>query len=309
MKLKAYYFGQRISKPAMNQTNLKNISLLVADDDYSNVEVIMSYLKGQTDQVYYAPNGKVACDLAGKKRPDLIIMDWQMPEMTGIEAIRCLKSSPETEEIPIIVATGVMTSAENLKEALDEGAVDFLRKPFNPIEFTARVTSTLRIKRQHEIIKEMLIKEKDYAQEALEHKQRELSSIAVLDYQKTTLLKELLDQVERLDRITNYVYATDIKSIEKQLKAQLDLEKSWNTFKIHFEETHAGFFDKLDENFPELSLNDRKLCAYIKLGMGNFEISQMTGTSDDSLRKAINRLKKKMELGPKDDLRKFLFAF
>lgn len=293
----------------MNRTNLKNISLLVADDDYSNVEVIMSYLKDQTDQVYYAPNGKVAYELASKKKPDLIIMDWQMPEMTGIEAIKCLKSSEDTKEIPIIVATGVMTSAENLKEALNEGAVDFLRKPFNPIEFRARTESALRIKQQHEFIKEMLIKEKNYVQEALEHKQRELSSIAMLDYQKTTLLNELLGQVERLDRITNYVYATDIKSIEKQLKVQLDLEKSWSAFKVHFEEIHTGFFDRLDNDYLELSLNDRKLCAYIKMGMGNFEISQMTGISDDSLRKAINRLKKKMNLGPKDDLRKFLFAF
>lgn len=288
---------------------LRNIKLLVADDDFGNVELILSFLKGLTDQVYYAPNGKIACDLARKNKPDVIIMDWQMPEMNGIEAIEELQASAETREIPVIVATGVMTAAENLQNALSAGAVDFLRKPFDPIEFKARTESILRIRHQHETIKEMLEKEKEYIQKLLDHKERELSSMAMFDFQKSTLLKNLLEQVDRLDRITNHVYATDIKSIQKQLKSQLDLDKSWDTFKVHFDETHVGFFDKLNSSFQVLTLNDRKLCAYIKMGMGNFEITQMTGSTDDALRKAINRLKKKLELGAKDDIRQFLFDF
>ncbi|MTI30339.1 response regulator [Xanthovirga aplysinae] len=285
----------------------ENFSLLVADDDYHNVEVILSFLNGETDEVYYAPNGKVACELAKKKKPDLIIMDWQMPKMDGIEAIKILQSSNETKEIPIIVATGVKTSVENLSEALEAGAVDYLKKPFNPIEFRARITSTLRLNRQHELIKNLLEQEKIYVQQVLEHKERELASMAICDFQKTTLLNELLKQLNRLDKITKYVYATDIKSIEKQLKAQIDLGQSWDTFKLHFEEMHIGFFESLDASYPSLTLKERKLCAYIKMGMGNFEICQMTGTSDDALRKAINRLKKKLGQGPKDDIRKFLF--
>lgn len=288
---------------------LQDVRLLVADDEYENVEVILSYTKGQTDQVYYAPNGKIAVDLAHRKTPDLIIMDWQMPEMDGIEAIKTLQQSEETREIPIIVATGIMTTAENLKEALESGAVDFLRKPYNPIEFQARTESALRIRNQHEQIKKLLIQEKAYIQEALEHKQRELTSMAVFDHQKSTLLTRLLEQIGRLDRITNHVYATDIKAIEKELKSQLNLNKSWDSFKVHFEEMHAGFFEKLDEQFEGISLNERKLCAYIKMGMGNYEICEMTGSSDAAIRKAINRLKKKLDLGPKDEVRKFLFDF
>ncbi len=288
---------------------LKDITLLVADDDYTNVDIILTYLKGLTDDILYAPNGNIACELASKKQPHLILMDWQMPKMNGMEAIKVLQEQSDTKDIPIIVATGVMTTAENLQEALDAGAVDFLRKPFNPIEFKARVASALRIKQQHETIQEMLIQEKEYVQKELDHKERELTSMAVFDHQKNALLNSLLEQVGRLDRITNHVYATDIKSIEKQLKSQLDLGKSWDTFKVHFEEMHAGFFEKLDQSFEGLSLNERKLCAYIKMGMGNFEICQMTGSSDAALRKAINRLKKKMDLGAKDDIRNYLFNF
>ncbi len=289
--------------------SLNNRRILIADDDFNNVQVILTFLEGISDQVLYAPNGKVACSLARSEKPELIIMDWQMPVMDGLEAIRELKSDDDTKDMTIIVATGVMTTAENLKEALDAGAVDFLRKPFNPVEFKARTESALRIKHQHEVIKDMLEQEKKYVEQALEHKKRELTSMAVLDHQKNSMLNEMLEQINKLDRLTNHVYATDIKAIERQLKEQLDLGKSWDGFKIHFEETHDGFFEKLDQEFPGLSLNERKLCAYIKMGMGNFEISQMTGSSDAALRKAINRMKKKLELGPEDEVRKFLFDY
>lgn len=285
----------------MNE-ELNNIRILVADDDYSNVEIVLSVIDEFIDEVYYAPNGIVAVDLAEKEKPDVIIMDWEMPEMNGIEAIRQLKTVEELKGIPILVATGVKTTDQNLNEALEVGAVDFLRKPFSPIEFKARVASAIRIHRQHETILQLL-------KDSMEQKTRELTSMATLDFQKSALLNDLLDQVGRLDRITNFVYATDIKDIQKQLKSQLDLDKSWDSFKVHFEETHTGFFEKLDGAFETLSLNERKLCSYIKMGMGNFEICQMTGSSDSTLRKAINRLKKKLNLGARDDIRKFMFDF
>ena len=286
---------------AMNE-HFNHIRILVADDDYSNVEIVLSVIDEFIEEVYYAPNGQVAVDLAKQEQPDVIIMDWEMPEMNGIEAIRQLKRIEDLKAIPILVATGVKTTDQNLTEALEAGAVDFLRKPFSPIEFKARVASAIRVHRQHETILQLL-------KDSMEQKTRELTSMATLDFQKSALLNELLEQVGRLDRITNFVYATDIKDIQKQLKSQLDLDKSWDSFKIHFEETHTGFFEKLDRTFDSLSLNERKLCSYIKMGMGNFEICQMTGSTDSTLRKAINRLKKKLDLGARDDIRKFMFDF
>ena len=281
---------------------IKDVRILVVDDEYSNVEIVLSIIDEDIKEVFYAPNGSIAVELVQEEKPDIIVMDWQMPEMDGLEAIREIKQIDSVAHIPIIMATGRKTSDENLKEALEVGAVDFLRKPFSSVEFKARIASSLRVQRQHDTIQKML-------QASIEQKQRELASMATLDYQKSALLNDLLEQVGRLDRITNFVYATDIKDIQKQLKSQLDLDKSWDNFKVHFDETHAGFFDKLDQTFDSLSVNERKLCAYIKLGMGNFEICQMTGSSDAALRKAINRLKKKLDLGAKDDVRKFLFDF
>lgn len=288
---------------------LRDMRLLVADDEFSNVDVLLNILDNVTDHIFYAPNGKVACELAIKHQPDLIILDWQMPELDGISTIHALKSHNSTQAIPIIIATGIMTNEENLSQALEAGAVDFLKKPFSRVEFLARVGAALRIKKQHDTITEMLSKETEYMKELLDAKSRELTSMAVLDFQKNSLLQQLLDQVGRLDRITNHVYATDIHAIEKELKAQLNLDKSWENFKLHFDRIHSGFFEKLDSTYRSLTLNERKLSAYIKMGMGNYEISEMTGSSDAALRKAINRMKKKLNLGPADDVRKFFFEF
>ena len=279
-----------------------NVRILVVDDEYSNVETVLEIIDENIAEVFYAPNGLIAIKLALEERPDLILMDWEMPEMDGIEATKRLKTDDQASDIPVNISTGKNTTDENLQEAFNAGAVDFIRKPFSTLEFTSRIQSTLRLKRQNDTIQQMLKQE-------TAHKQRELTSMATLDFQKASLISDLLQQVERLDRITNFVYATDIKEIQKKLQSQMDLDKSWENFKIHFEEMHEGFFEKLDLAYDMLSIKERKISAYIKMGLGNFEISEITGTSDASLRKAINRLKKKLDHGPKDDIRKFFFEF
>jgi len=77
--------------------------------------------------------------------PDLIITDWEMPIMNGIEFIKLLKSNEKTHDIPVIMCTGVMTTPENLKTALDAGAVDYIRKPVEKLELMARVNSMLKL--------------------------------------------------------------------------------------------------------------------------------------------------------------------
>ena len=126
---------------------MKKYTILVVDDKPDNLKTIVDYLKGSDVQytILKATNGKIACKLAEKKIPDLIILDWKMPVMNGIETIEYLKSHKLTKDIPIIMATGVMTSAKNLKTALEAGAVDYIRKPIDKIELAARINSTLKL--------------------------------------------------------------------------------------------------------------------------------------------------------------------
>jgi len=159
--------------------------ILVVDDNVENAERIIDFLNDteKSFTFFQALNGKMACAIAEKKLPDLIITDWEMPVMDGIELIKHLKSLESTKDIPIIMCTGVMTKTENLKTALDAGAVDYIRKPVEKLELTARVHSMLKLSDSMKRVKEQNLellqqKEEIFAQkEEIETKKEKLSEL------------------------------------------------------------------------------------------------------------------------------------
>jgi PAS domain S-box-containing protein len=121
--------------------------ILIVDDEPNNIRAIRNCIaeSGEFYTLYQALNGETALKVATTEKPDLIITDWEMPGMDGIELIKNLKSSENTSEIPVIMCTGVMTTSENLHTALMAGAVDYVRKPIDKIELIARVKSMLQL--------------------------------------------------------------------------------------------------------------------------------------------------------------------
>lgn len=124
-----------------------NHKILVVDDQQAVLYLIITVLEENIDdiEVFIANNGRIGFEVAKTKNPDIIITDWEMPELNGIEMIKLLKNNQETKDIPIIMATGVMTSSVNLQTALNAGASDYFRKPIDPIELIARVNSMLKL--------------------------------------------------------------------------------------------------------------------------------------------------------------------
>jgi len=280
--------------------------ILVVDDDPANLKVVLDFLSDTSVEVLYAKDGKRGCELAEEELPDAIIMDWEMPIMNGLEAISRIHSNPELSQIPIIVATGVMIESLDLKAAMETGAVDFLRKPFDPIEFRARLQSALKLSRAFKEVKILAEKEKQLLQESLAQKERELSTSAMSEFQKNGLLTKLLDQLKRLDTVTNNLHAPEIKGISREIKSYLDMGKSWMNFKKHFEEVHPGFFEALSDKFPELSSNEQRICAYLRIGLSNKEMATLTNVASASVRRALTRIKKKMNLSAEDGLREMV---
>ena len=122
-------------------------------------------------------------------------------------------------------------------------------------------------------------------------------------------MTKLLDEIKRLDTVTNNMYAPEIRKISREIKSFLDLDRSWSNFKVHFDEVHPGFLEQVGKQFSELTSNEQRICAYLKIGLNNKEIATLTNVESASVRRALNRLKKKMNLTPEDSLRDFIDNF
>jgi len=103
--------------------------VLIADDNSANMETICAYLESRNYQVFTASNGKIAVDMAITLKPDIILMDIQMPEMDGLTAIKLIRANPETVNIPIIALTALAMSGDREK-CIEAGANDYMSKPF-----------------------------------------------------------------------------------------------------------------------------------------------------------------------------------
>ena len=137
--------------------------ILVVDDDPFSRQVIIDVLD-QADnsegavafRLLSASNGDEAERLATESLPDAIVMDWQMPGISGVEVVKKLKRKDATRDIPVLMVTAV-TSDEKLQEAFEAGAVDYITKPIKELELLVRVKSVLRTRRYHkEIVEQKL---------------------------------------------------------------------------------------------------------------------------------------------------------
>ncbi len=148
-------------------------------------------------------------------------------------------------------------------------------------------------------------KEKKMADETIALKERELTTITMLSYERNSLLQQLGDQIGGLSSKVDEEVIPDLKEIKKTIKANLS-EESWSTFVYHFEKVHPKLFDQLKSQFPSLTQNDMRLCAYIRVGMERKEMATLTNVTPEAIKKSLYRLKKKMNLGPEDDLTQFI---
>ncbi|MEG4839751.1 EAL domain-containing protein [Microcoleus sp. B9-D4] len=124
-------------------------SVLIVDDEPDNFDVIETLLNDRHYQLHYAASGQEAIDSLNIFEPDVILLDVMMPGMDGIEVCQRIKAMPKWEALPIVMVTALTTKTE-LARCLTAGADDFISKPVNRLELTARVRSMLRIHRQYQ---------------------------------------------------------------------------------------------------------------------------------------------------------------
>jgi two-component system phosphate regulon response regulator PhoB len=118
-------------------------SILIVEDE-EPIQILVTYnLQAEGFRVRATANGEDVAHLVNEERPDLIVLDWMLPGISGIEVCRLLRSRPETRDIPVIMLTARGEENERVR-GLATGADDYIVKPFSVPELLARIKTILR---------------------------------------------------------------------------------------------------------------------------------------------------------------------
>jgi two-component system phosphate regulon response regulator PhoB len=117
--------------------------VLVVEDEHAQREVLAYNLEAEGFRVAHAVNGEEALLLVDEEAPDLVVLDWMLPNVSGIEVCRQIKSRPETRGVPIIMLSARTEEVDRVR-GLETGADDYVVKPYSVVELMARVRAQLR---------------------------------------------------------------------------------------------------------------------------------------------------------------------
>jgi two-component system phosphate regulon response regulator PhoB len=117
--------------------------LLLVEDDANLTELLRYNLEREGYDVLHSADGEEALVMAAEERPDVVILDWMIPNLPGIEVCRRLRRSSETANTPILMLTARAEEPDRIR-GLETGADDYITKPFSPRELSARIKAVLR---------------------------------------------------------------------------------------------------------------------------------------------------------------------
>ena len=269
--------------------------ILIVDDTIDSLKVIISIIKKHFPKcmIYQAKSGKSALNVLKDIKPDIVLTDWDMPEMNGIELTRTLHGNILTENIPVIITSGVMLSPEDLKEALGAGAVDYIRKPINATELVARVNSAIELAES----KKDIIKEKE----------RKMVESAVLTNHINHFLQKLSLLINKTDNDTCNLkeFKNDLTILISKIDDKIT-DDGWKAFSKSFNTLHPHFEKKLLEKHSSLTPSEIKISILSRLGLSLKELSGLLHVTPESIRVSRSRLRKKLELDSKQNLQAYL---
>lgn len=274
----------------------KRYTILIVDDVPKNIELAANILQAKNYNITFATSGEAALEKVKSIDFDLILLDVMMPGMDGFEVCRLLKENSNTKDIPIIFLTA-KSETENVVKGFELGAVDYVTKPFSTEELLARVKTHIDIRRKYEEktrLEQQLFKQTESEQSAfrsaieqeLEQKKKELGSI--------TLFYDLRSQLDKLIQDKSPVARMEIRHI-KEMISNLFIDKS-----------NQDFHKALKKEFPKLTIDDLRLCSYLKQRFLNVEIAEFLETSPEAVYTRKSRLRQKLNLEQDTDINEFL---
>ena len=280
--------------------------ILVVDDDPALLEVIVKYYieSHEPFELFQALNGETALHVVQNVIPDLVLTDWEMPVMDGLQLIAKLKADEKLCDIPVVMMTGFMLSAYDLRTAMSVGAVDYIRKPIDKIELLARTKTMLRISTANKTIRKQ---EEARLNTELEHNKKELAIAALhlANYQKRN--EEMLIEIKKLITHINNEGMEIIRKIVNDNKSNYESD-FLEIFETQFRDIHADFYERLDYWHPELTPTEKKICTFLKMNLNTKEIAVLLLSTPASIEVSRAKIRKKIGLDHNQSLTEYISA-
>ena len=207
--------------------------ILLADDEPNQIELMKFNLEKNGFLVKSAYNGEQALDMIYEKKPTVLIADWMMPKMSGIELCRILRSNKDTKLLPIIMLSARSEEADK-SLGLDTGADDYISKPFSPMELVSRVKALIRRTNTSMSIDELIVGElKISLSEMQVFRNDQLVKLGPKEFKLLTLLAErpghIFSRGKLLDSVWGYGIFIEDRTVDvhmSRLRKALRINKN-----------------------------------------------------------------------------------
>ncbi len=224
-----------------------------------------------------------------KKEIEILERDKQLSQFTIAAAIASM--------LGLVVFSYMIMSRQKMKHKKDKEISEMQKQVLE--ERTSLAEAELENKK--------LTEEK--LKQDLDFKTKELTTSALNLIQKNEALENLKKSVEEIRKLPEDQLKGKLNSIINTVNYSFSLDKDWESFRVHFEQVHRGFFENLLRNFPDLTPNDLKICALMKLQLETKEMASILDISPESAKVARHRLRKKLKLSNDQNLTSFLASY
>lgn len=183
--------------------------MLLVEDDAALAELLTWHFQREDFDVAQTPDGEEALIMAQERTPDIVLLDWMVENLSGIEVCRRLRRMNETANVPIIMLTA-RGEEEDRVRGLETGADDYVTKPFSPRELIARVNAVLR--RVRPALAGEMLTFGDLEMDTVAHKVRRSGELIPLGPTEFRLLRHLLEHpgwVFSRERLLDSVWGQD----------------------------------------------------------------------------------------------------
>jgi two-component system phosphate regulon response regulator PhoB len=184
--------------------------ILIVEDEAALVTLLRYNLEHQGFRTAVARDGEEALLLSAEEPPNLVLLDWMLPHLSGLEVCRQLRRRPETRDVPIILLTARADEADKIR-GLESGADDYITKPFSPQELLARVHAVLR--RTRPAVAGQMLSCGDLEMDQVQHRVRRSGRPVHLGPTEFRLLRHLMAHPGRVftrEQILDAVWGRDI---------------------------------------------------------------------------------------------------